>query len=117
MMTVNWTKLLYQAPILIILLVGIVCALAFWRRAPNACLLAVIGLGILFLVGLIPPIADACCHALLRREWNWNADKYGQVMAVVGVIYIVFQTVGLAFVVLALFTGRRAGLASGPPRL
>jgi uncharacterized membrane protein len=110
------TQLLMQAPVLVTLLVGVILALAFWRRCPSACLFALTGFGLLLFQGFVFPIINAI---LLHGRINdgWSTATYGQIASIVGFAGSLLRMAGFIFLVLAVFTGRRPAPPDVPPPL
>ena len=110
-----WSQLLYQLPHVLVALVGMILGLIFWRRSPAACLFALLGCGILFLVGVTWPFLNAWSFSS-HMDRGWSAVRYGQVMAVIGGVGTVLSTIGQILVLVAVFVGRRAPApAAGAP--
>jgi hypothetical protein len=113
MMTMFWTQLLYQAPLMGASLIGMILALALWRRCPSVCLFALIGFGILFVQSISQSLATAYLVSA-HMERGWSAAQYGRIMTAASIVHGMVRTIGYVFVLLAVFSGRPA---NEPPRL
>jgi hypothetical protein len=116
MMTMFWSQFLYQIPVVGASVIGMILALAFWRRCPGACLFALLGFGVLFVLGFSQSLANAYLITA-RMERGWSAEQYGHIMTAANSVIALVRTVGFAFVLLAVFSDRPAGPANEPPRL
>lgn len=116
MITIFWSQLLYQTPVLGASVVGMILALVFWRRCPGVCLFALIGFGILFVQSLSQSLTTAYLVSA-HMERGWSAAQYGRIMAAASIVHGMVRAVGYVFVLLAVFSGRSATPANEPPRL
>ena len=98
------TSLLTQAPVLLVMLIGLVLALTRWRRHPRASAFLAAGIAILFLGVLF--------GAMLNGALPWLASRTGgsRLGALVGAVSLVrsFVTAGAWGLVLAAVFADRA---------
>lgn len=116
MMTMFWSQWLFQIPVVGASVIGMILALAFWRRCPSACLFALIGFGVLLVLAFSQSLANSYLITA-RIERGWSAEQYGHILTAANIVTALVRTVGYAFVLLAVFSGRPAGPANEPPRL
>ena len=108
-------QLAYQTPGMIVCLVGMVVALVFLNRSPNASVLVLVGCGLLLVTGLSMSVAQ--WYLLQRRvDEGWDMEHYANMMGLVSVSGTLLRTIGLAALVGAAFVGRHQP-ASEPRRM
>jgi len=127
-MTSSWAQMMaaltVQAPVLLVYLGGIVFSIVFWRRAPKAAMLAMVGSAVLLAAALALPPIQAW---ILNNRGSAGISSTGQTMAAVGFAFNVLRAVGIGLLIGAVFVGRpreemlrgfpfasRAGTSSAP---
>ena len=87
----------YRIPTLIVCLVGLILAIAFWKRCPRACLLTLLATGLELLT--IPLIAFLQMYLVQTgNTMTW--------MSIVGLAGTFFHTASTALLIIAVFIGR-----------
>ena len=108
------TQLAYQAPQILVYLVGIVLGLLFVRRFGAAAVLCLIGCGLLIAVA----VAAAAAQGMIlerRLEEGMPHARISRLLMIVGIISSVLRALGLGMIVSAVFLGRRATKQEGGP--
>ncbi len=100
------TQLMYQAPMLIVSLVGLILAAVNRNRCPTPAMLTILGCGLIFLVGLAQPVVFWVMMQQ-REEANLDAKQFGQMLSTIGLVWSGLRAIGVALVVIAVFMGRR----------
>lgn len=100
-------QLLPHTPLLLVYLVGMVLAVAYWQRFPAAALLVLIGTGLLFATGVLGTIGF---HYILRSRNELQSDglNYQAVTAAFTLFNVLLRAVATALLIAAAFVGRRA---------
>jgi hypothetical protein len=94
--------LLGAAPLLVVYLVGILLAIVWWGRWPQACGLVLAGCSILFIAGIVQPLIQS--QIMLNR--SGNLQSVGQTLAMLGMIFTIVRAAGFGLLIWAAFTGR-----------
>jgi hypothetical protein len=93
-------NLTYQSPLLMVYFGAFVFACIFFRRAPTACLLTIIGVVILVVTGVGQPIV----LSMLMRDGNFDARSSRFNLFNIGMIAC--RALGTGLLVAAIFSGR-----------
>ncbi|HZS45973.1 MAG TPA: hypothetical protein VFC63_12790 [Blastocatellia bacterium] len=107
----NWignsiTQELWQLPLLLVYLVGILISLALRKRGPTAATCAAIGLFLLLFADACSPICgNYIISSQLRRNWN-NLDV-NHALTIVSVILNIIRTGAFVLIIVAIFSGRQ----------
>jgi len=96
------SQLIGLAPHLIVYIGGIVLVAVWWRRAPSAAMLAVIGLGIM----LLSSVVGAMATSYLINNRTGATGSFAQTMSLVSFAFSVLRAIGVGFLVAAVFAGR-----------
>ena len=91
-------QLLWLAPQLIVVSGGLVLAAMWWRRAPRAATLAMIGLGLMLVCQL--------ASTGLNAYWSSGRGGGGAMIPILTYCLYILRTVGLGVLVAAVFTSR-----------
>ena len=101
-----WMQLLaFAAPTLLVALVGVVLGLVTLRRCQQAALMALVGCGLLFLVGFFAFLGRTVIWEQMR-DGAIPPQRSGELMALVGVASGLGHALGLLLIVSAVFVGR-----------
>jgi hypothetical protein len=108
-----FSQMLGQSPHLLVCVGGMILCTLFWRRAPTAAMLALIGLGVM----LVSAVASAMLQNYLlqqRLASGQSAASFGQTMLWVGIGWSIIRSIALGLLVAAVFVGRpEVALSSG----
>ena len=109
-----WRRLLFSESTLVFpSLVAMILARVYWRRCPRACLFALIGFGVLFLQGILNSLLTVWAYDLTEHpEWGIAPQQF---MDGVLLFTLVARGLGIIFVIMAVFTGRRPAAVAPPP--
>ena len=103
-----WLQLLvYQAPTLLVALVGLILGLVNLRRCPGPALLTLLGCGLFVLTDFFSLVVRAALFEQMRDR-AMPAERYAQLMFVVGIAGSLGYALGVLLVVVAVFSGRGA---------
>lgn len=110
-------QLLFQAPMLLVYLVGFVLAMVYLKKARVPAILTMLATGALLLVA----VATAAAQSYLigsQMAAGGSAAQIGRWMAIMGISASVIRAVAMALLVAAVFTGRAGEAAESfaPPR-
>ena len=98
-------QLLYQVPLLLATLLGVVLSLVFWKRSPGpAAITLIASVAMLLTAVAVTGLQGYLLSLRLERGWS-NAD-YARWNTVVGLISATVRGLGTAAVVAAVFIGR-----------
>jgi hypothetical protein len=104
------SQILYQLPLIIACLVGVVLAIVFWSRSPGASLMTLIGCLVLLLaIFVVSGVQSYLVSA--RIQQGWTLVKYGAVTAVVSAVSALIRGAAFGCVIGAVFVGRRRSAA------
>src|SRR5262245_24611551 len=108
-------QILYQLPMLLVYIAGIVLAIAFWGRQPRASMFALIGTAILLAVSILAPIVSNLSFQYWFRS-SRPSSQYSTAMGVLAVIWVLVRASGYGLLFAAVYVGRRRNeMASGFP--
>jgi hypothetical protein len=99
------TQLIHQGPVLAMYLVGMVLALAFWRRHPTPCLLLFAATGLLFVLGVVQPLLFQYV-AQSRSGMGWQNATVAQAVGIFGLVASGLRALALGLLFAAVFVGR-----------
>jgi tellurite resistance protein TehA-like permease len=100
-------QLLYYSPTMLVEIVALVLALMWMRRAKKAAILTIVGVAI----SLVTFALYAFLFAMViqrDREQGHDAMSLSTQFAIIGAMSSLGRATGLAFIVAAIFVGRRA---------
>ena len=103
--------LINSAPKYLALLTGIVIALVKWRDHPQVSMLALVGLGLGLLIGIVGAMVSVWLPIELQHAGK-TIEEVGITMGLVGLARATAEAVSLALVITAIFIGR-ACVAAG----
>ena len=98
-------QLLYQFPLLIASLVGLILSFVFWKRCTMSSILALIGTAVLIVSAVVVTMLQSYLF-FAGREYAWSTARYGQLMGLVAVLGAIARGLGVGALVAAVFTGR-----------
>ena len=75
-------QLLYQFPLLIASLVGLILSFVFWKRCTMSSIWALIGTAILLVSSVVVTMLQSYLF-FAQREAGWSIARYGQLMGIV----------------------------------
>ena len=101
-MTVFFSNLLAQSPILLVYVGGIVLCIVMWRRSPMGAMLAVVGLGLM----LATALGQTLISVAIITGGAAPATSRGQALVWVGIAAAVMRAFGLALVLAGVFADR-----------
>lgn len=102
-----------QSPVLLVYLVGLILALAFWRRHPGSCLLTLIATSLLLGVAVTQTFVTQCLVRAIA-EMDWPHEKLGWVLSAFALTCSLLRAIGLGCLLAAVFLGRRVAQRPGP---
>ncbi len=102
---------LWQAPMVLVCLFGMIFAIVHMSKAPKAMTIAALSLGALLLLSFVRPLG----HDLLFRFAEGDIDRRGLLSAVWGIICTLIDAAATARVVFAIFCNRDLQPAGYPP--
>lgn len=104
-------QLLPLTPLLLVYLVGMVLAIAYWQRSPSAALLVLIGTVMLFASVVLGTLGF---HYVIRsrNDLQGGGLNYQTVLAAFNLFMTLLRTLATALLIAAAFVGRRAVNAS-----
>ena len=106
MIVPSLTQLAWQSPVLLVYLVGMILALACWRRYPGPCSLVLIATALLlFLTVLQTFLTQYLFH--VRTDWGWDNQKLSWILSAIGLACSFLRALGLSLLLAAVFLGRR----------
>lgn len=100
-------QLLYQTPIFLAALLGVVLSFIFIRRYKSASFLALFASATIIIGSLLVILAQAYLFSMMNM--TISRSSFGQVMTIVGWIGAIFRGVSIALLVIAVFIGRKGG--------
>jgi hypothetical protein len=106
MFTSTLMAYLFQSPVLLVWLAGMVIAVVTWRRHPRVSLLTVVALVILLVETLIDTFLSMWL-AFILSESQMGAAQIGWVTAVVRVVAAVVAAIAWGITLAAIFGGRK----------
>jgi len=99
--------ILGQLPQYLVLLGGAIVALARWRRHPQASLLVLIGVGVLFFDSLASDVLNAALPLVAAsRALRFGYSRLGNVLGACRVVFSVIAAIGYGLLLAAAFAGR-----------
>jgi len=100
-----FTDLAVKLPQLIVLLVGLVIALATWKRNPRPSLWALIGFS-LFIILMIASSLTSALPLTLHQRNNLSVQNIGLIVAVINIVISLLHALGWGFIIAAVFSSR-----------
>jgi hypothetical protein len=97
-------QLLSLAPVLIVLIGGMVVVGVWWRRAPRAAMLAMAGLGVMLLVSAVGPVVQ--WYLVMNRPAGGPVAGFARTMAILGIVLSLVRALGLGLLIAAVFAER-----------
>jgi hypothetical protein len=108
--TVIFSQLVFVAPVVLVYLVGIVLAAAWWGRARRAAALAIAGLSVMLVTTLGGVALQAWLITLRGGSVN---SSLAQMMTIISFARAILQAAGLGLLVAAVFAGRQGARQCG----
>jgi hypothetical protein len=109
-MTVLFTRFLAQSPLYLVWLGGAILALVRWQQHPRVSLLALAGLGVLF-VNSLAGVALNATVPMMITSGAMRGGRMGTILGVCSIVSTVASAVGYGLLLAAVFSGRAAGPA------
>jgi hypothetical protein len=100
------SNLALQIPTFLALIVGIIFALATWKRNPRPALFALIGFSLTFLL-LVVGSMTTILPILLDSRYNLPISQIAIISTVLNVVLYLFHAGALGLIIAAIFTGRK----------
>jgi hypothetical protein len=97
--------LLPSLPACIVWLVGVILALATWRRHPRVSKTALVACALLLVNAAAGPVAQYWLYTGISG-YVWTAQEYGRMLGLVTLVRVAFSTVGYVLLLLAVFGWR-----------
>ena len=100
---VVFSQLLGQSPTLLVYIIGIVLCAVWWRRAPRAAMLAMIGCGLLLFTSIAVSFVQVY---YINQRNSMPAASIGAVLTTVAIVGSVLRGAGFVLLLCAVFVGR-----------
>ena len=104
------TMFVMQIPVMLVCLAAFVVIPSAWKRAPRACLLALLGFGLAFVLCFAIPIGQTALQLWMRGV---DAASRASLMTGLSVLWSVLRAVSYGLLLLAVFMATRACANSG----
>jgi len=101
------TNLAIQLPVLIAMLVGIIIAIATWKRNPKSSLFALIAIVLFFILRVLGAVMNLLPY-MLSRQLDLFPSQIGFFSTVSGVILNILDAGAWGLLLAAIFSGRKA---------
>ncbi len=98
-------QLVYQTPVLLVYLVGLILALVFLGRFTVPSVLTLIALGTLLLTAVGMAVLQAYLIGA-REDAGWSMEQYARMMSILGFVASFVRAAALALLITAVFVGR-----------
>ena len=100
------SQLLFQLPLIIVCVAGVVLAIVFWSRSPGASIMTLVGCLVLLLAAVL--VTSIQTYLMTARvQQGWTAVEYGTAVSVVSGVSAVVRGLAFGCVIAAVFVGRR----------
>jgi hypothetical protein len=100
-------RILFQLPVLIVLLGGIVLALVNRQKYPRAAWLAVFGLSILFVRWLLGTVLNGFLPLILQGVAYRTASGLALITGIIDLVMAILGAVAYGLMIAAIFAGRQ----------
>jgi hypothetical protein len=104
-LTALMSFILPSLPASIVWLVGVILALATWRRHPRVSKTALVACALLLVNAAAGAVAQYWLFTGIQR-YVWTAEEYGRMLGLVTLVRVAFSTVGYVLLLLAVFGWR-----------
>jgi len=98
-------QLLYQTPVFLAALLGVVLSFIFIRRHKSAAFLTLLASATIIIGSLLVILAQAYLFSMMNM--TMTRSSFGQVMTIVGWVGAFFRGLSIALLVIAVFIGRK----------
>jgi hypothetical protein len=98
--------ILLQIPVLLVMLVGVILAIVFWRRNAKVSLLAIAALALFFIVRVGSTLQGVLLPLLLGRQGG-GFQRVGLLMNCLGIVWSLLSAVALGLLLGAAFGWRK----------
>jgi xanthosine utilization system XapX-like protein len=106
-------QLLWQAPVLIVYLIGLILALIFLSRCPTPSVLVLVAIVVLLLMtGIHPFVTQYFFHA--SNKMGWSHEKLSWILSAIGLTSSFFHAAALGLLIAAAFLQRRVPRSAWP---
>src|SRR5438477_10034593 len=96
------SQLLYQAPLIIVALLGVILSIVLWGRCPGSALMTLLA-SILLLLASIGSAAMQSYFWSALVDRGWDHETYGRINAIVGLVGAVLRGLAVGLIVIAVF--------------
>ena len=97
---------LTDLPLFIVEIIGVIVALVYWKRHPHASLFVMLGLLIMLLARALRILANVVLPVMLIESQRMQGSALSNIIAPASFVLVVFEALGLIFVVVAAFQRR-----------
>ena len=97
--------ILLQIPALLVILVGVILALVFWRRNAKVSLLVIVALVLSFIVRVGSTLQSVLLPTLINK--GWNLQRIGWLAGCLGIVWSLLGAVALGLMLGAVFGWRK----------
>lgn len=111
-LTMIFSQLATQLPVIIALLAGLIVVLVRWKQGGRASPWALAGFGAYLAVSLIGPVFYAFMQYRVQEGGYQNVTI---IYSVAGIIWSLLRAAGIVFLLVAIFAGRSAAPPPVPP--
>lgn len=105
-------SLAYQIPVLIVLLIGFIIALARWRKDPFVSLLTVLAIVIVSTITILGTFANSALSLILYYTFGMDYTTIGIIFSVVSVLFNLLTALSWVLLFIALFGKRKTKAAA-----
>lgn len=98
--------LLAQIPTLLVMLVGAILAVIFWRRNAKVSLLVIVGLALSFVVRVGGALQSALVSFLVNTR-GWGSQQIGVLASCLGIVWSLLSALALGLLLGAAFGWRK----------
>lgn len=99
-------QLMYQLPLVLASLVGIILSLVFWGRCRGSSALTLLAAVVLLVTAIVIPFAQTYLFTA-RLAQGWTVETYSRLSTIVGLVGAVVRGFAIIGLVIAVFIGRK----------
>lgn len=108
--------MVYQIPILLVCLIGFIMGMVWYRRAPKAAVLTIVGTGLIVLTAVILIVVQVSLMNLRTSgSSTLSVQTYASISYWVNLGGNVLRSIATALIIAAVFVGRKAEAMVGFP--
>jgi hypothetical protein len=108
-------QLLYQSPLLLVYLVGLIVAMVMFSRCPRAAMLTIIGTGTLLFVAIGMVVLQTYLISARNTGGGITMQNYSTIIMTSNVIANILRAIAMGLIIAAVFVGRKVVLQVGFP--